>query len=123
MTPTTRAVTRNIVTFEDHDGSDYGSDVDEATLHDLLSQAESQPLSKTLVLESIEEYAPVPRAVHVPNAQLSSPSDRPRRVLIDENGVPFEVLAREGPLRQPSVEVEYDSVNRVAFSRKQSCIS
>ena len=67
--------------------SDYGSDLDDATAFDLLSQAESQPLNH-VVLES----------VYPSSSKL-------------------ENIASERRVREASVEVEYDEGNRLSFSR------
>ena len=123
MTPTTRAIAANRVATQGdfHDGSDYGSDLDEDALEELLSNSESQPLTQPLVLESIEEYNPLPRAAHLPRSPTTSVYKQPRSIWVDEDGVQFEVLARHGPLREPSVEVEYDQSNRITFSPTRTC--
>ncbi|GAB7344512.1 hypothetical protein MBLNU457_2343t2 [Dothideomycetes sp. NU457] len=120
MTPTTRATARRAEpTTIQNDFSDYGSDVDEDALDDLLSIAESQAFNPPLVLESIEEYNSLPQAVHIPRTSASPPPpvwQRPKRVFVDENGVPWEALGGDGPIREPSVEVEYAESNRHRFS-------
>jgi len=120
MTPTTRAIARRAEPpTVQADFSDYGSDIDEDALGDLLSNAESQSLNPPLVLESIEEYNPLPKAAHIPRASSipSSPAwKRPKRVFVDEHGVPWETLGGDGPIREPSIEVEYEQSNRVSFS-------
>jgi len=120
MTPTTRATARRTEpTTIQADLSDYGSDVDEDALGDLVSVAESQPFNPPLVLESIEEYNPLPQAAHIPRTSPSPSSPawrRPKRVFVDEHGVPWEALGGDGPIREPSVEVEYDESNRLRFS-------
>ena len=90
--------------------SDYGSDIDESALSELVAQAESH-VSSVPLLESIEEHDPSPHATFLPRKRRT-------KTLIDEDGVAFEVLANDGPIREPSVEVEYDESNRTAFSRQ-----
>lgn len=103
---------------EHHDESDYGSELDDGDIEKLLTPVESQALAAPLVLESIEEDPPTPRKQPLRVKHVPGLLQRPPRILIDEDGVAFEVLAHDGPLREPSIEVEYDESNRVAFSRK-----
>lgn len=100
--------------------SDYGSDIDDATVNDLLSQAESQSRAavQETVVASIEEPvlqnapSPVKRAVRFARTRIQ-----------DANGAtvasvsPTLKRTYTGPLREPSVEIEYDEQNRNAFSR------
>ena len=100
--------------------SDYGSDLDDATLDDLLTQTESQQHTDTRgsIVASIEDAIPN-------NASLAPErSVRFARTCIQDQhgnlvGEVSPVLKRTytGPLREPSVEVEYDEQNRIAFSR------
>lgn len=98
--------------------SDYGSDLDDAAVNDLLSQAESQPRGAVheTVVASIEDpvlprnaSSPVKRAVRFARTRIQ-----------DQNGAtvasvsPALKRTYTGPL---SVEIEYDEQNRVAFSR------
>lgn len=97
----------NIASPIGDNGSDYGSDVDDATADELFSQAESQPM-KDVVLESIEEPA-IPR-----NESLEQRIKlRLSRLRAGANADDSEAFVREA-----SVEVEYDEGNRVAFSRE-----
>ncbi|KAK6439659.1 hypothetical protein LTR95_004128 [Oleoguttula sp. CCFEE 5521] len=90
--------------------SDYGSDIDDSAVASLLSGAESQPLSDT-VLVSIED----PVLQDAPSTVRRSV--RFQRTRLDEvvgdstTGTPMYGLKREA-----SVEIEYDERNRVAFS-------
>lgn len=99
----------------DHE-SDYGSEVDDNTAIDLLSQAESQPL-KEVVLESIEdpiisnEPSEEPANLRLPPAFQSSLYSE------DEFGNKIGTIASTRQIREASVEVEYDQRNRTAFSR------
>lgn len=101
-------------------GSEFGAD-DETALALLLSQAEAQHLGQVQPVpaatrESIEnEDNTVPQIAYDKPATLTSPRTRQ---YVDEDGIPFQALAFDGPLREASVEVEYDARNRVAFSRK-----
>ncbi|KAF4551470.1 Exonuclease V - a 5' deoxyribonuclease-like protein [Elsinoe fawcettii] len=115
MPATTRAAASHLATVVSHDESDYGSDIDDDTISDLLVRAESQPLH-AIAVESIEEHNPLPQVVRVPNTDYNSPRARRTKTYIDEDGITFEVPDNDGPLREPSVEVEYDERNRVAFS-------
>lgn len=117
MPPTTRAVAQKLATTVAGNESDYGSDIDDDTITDLLVQAESQPLHAVAV-ESIEEHNPLPSAVRLPKQYRDSPRTRRTKVLVDEDGITFEVPDNDGPLGEPSVEVEYDESNRLAFSRR-----
>lgn len=102
-------------------GSDFGSE-DETALTALISQAESQSQAPPLLLENDEEYDPLPHAAFAArSSQVRHSLPRTnKRHYIDEDGVVFEVLASDGPLREPSVEVEYDPSNRTAFTREFS---
>lgn len=122
----TRATARRVqaAKAEQHDNeSDYGSDLDEAAIAELITAAEeSQPLSRsTLQLEGIEEYNHLPHAARLPTSgSASSPAQQrpPIQQYVDDEGIPFDVFAHDGPIREPSVEVEYDARNRVAFARE-----
>jgi hypothetical protein len=96
--------------------SDYGSEIDDATALELLSQVESQPLDN-IVLESIEE--PISKdnddVLHRHAALQLQQSHRPA----DDSQDSYSQLALsplELQVRQISVEVEYDESNRVAFT-------
>ena len=121
MAPATRATARRTTVRQViPEDSDYGSDVDEAALSELLTQAESPPLNPLdpPVLESIEEHSFLPRAAFIPNPNAPLPEQRRVRIFVDDQGVPFEVLGHDGPIREPSVEVEYDEGNRISFACK-----
>ena len=75
-----------------------------------------QPFSEPIVLESIEEYNPLPRVAHIPYPQLPAQQDVSGATSIAQDGSPANLLARNGQLRGPSVEVEYDESNRASFS-------
>lgn len=122
MAPTTRAIARSnhYAVAQEVDDSDYGSEIDDDTLTAILQSADSdsqllEPVTP-LVIESIEEYNSLPQAVHVPKDNTPDRFRPQRKTLVDENGVPFEVYVHDGPIREPSVEVEYDERNRVAFT-------
>lgn len=108
-TPTSSS--NNIHTIAEN-GSDYGSDLDETTALDLLSQAESQPL-RDVVLDSIEDPLlkddGVEQQAHLRLSRWQCSPD----VLPPENKTP------EGGhhIREASVEVEYDEANRTTFHR------
>jgi hypothetical protein len=97
------------VTPDDSKDSDYGSEFgtdDEATLSVLLTAA-SQPST------SISDHAPV-----LPDASSLSPFARgTRRKYVDDEGIIFEMVSRDGPVSQATIEIEYDEHNRLAFSR------
>jgi len=122
MTPTTRAVairaTPSIVQSQSHGyDSDYGSDLDEDALEGIFSKVDVlQPFSEPIVLESIEEYNPLPRVAHIPYPHLPAQQDGPSAPSIHKYGPPANLLARNRQLRGPSVEVEYDGSNRASFS-------
>ncbi|KAI5195918.1 hypothetical protein E4T38_08798 [Aureobasidium subglaciale] len=96
------------VTLNDDRESDYGSEFgtdDEATLSVLLAQAASQPLA-------IGNHAGV-----LPGTPPLSPFARgTRRKYVDDEGIVFEMVSRDGPVDEASIEIEYDEHNRSAFS-------
>lgn len=98
------------VTLDDGKDSDYGSEFgtdDEATLSVLLTAA-SQPST------SISEHASV-----LPDTSSLSPFARgTRRKYVDDEGIVFEMVSRDGPVGEASIEIEYDEHNRLAFSRR-----
>lgn len=104
------------VTLDDGKESDYGSEFgtdDEATLSVLLTQATSRP--------SISNHAEI-----YPGTPLLSPFARgTRRKYVDDEGVVFEMVSRDGPVGEASIEIEYDELNRSSFSRKslRLCVS
>ncbi|KAK3683154.1 hypothetical protein LTR37_020516 [Vermiconidia calcicola] len=95
-------------------GSDYGSDVDDTTAYELLSQAESQPL-RHVVLESIEEPLSQddPARPHLDSvvSHMQQSLDGVRQSSFKTRSV---TDGRE--VREASVEVEYDEGNRITFS-------
>ena len=97
--------------------SDYGSDLDDATLNDLASQAESQP-TPTIVLESIE--APAITDDHGDSHPLARLARRPvyRPGAITQLDNAGRILAGQKTAREASIEIEYDESNRSNFSRE-----
>ncbi len=97
------------------DASDYGSDIDDATALELLSQAESQPL-QNIVLENIEESTVQDDSIHERTTlRLSRPQQSQESV--DQSSSRLENLVAERRAREASIEVEYDEGNRISFSR------
>ncbi|KAK4995694.1 hypothetical protein LTR66_004535 [Elasticomyces elasticus] len=96
--------------------SDYGSDFDESALTGIVASIESQPPNPPtpVVLETSDEDRRLPRRAFI----LKPPSGTRARAqrYVDDEGVPFDVLVFDGPLREPSVEVEYDEVHRTSWS-------
>lgn len=105
-------ITANI-DIESNYGSDLGAE-DEVVLAALLTQAETQDFTqvKQVSIRDIEDGI-VSQAISR-NTPLHS------RQILDEDGIPFEVSEFDGPVREATVEVEYDARNRVAFSRKMT---
>lgn len=97
-----------------NNASDYGSELDDATALELLSQVESQPL-KGLVLEDIEEPA-------IPEDKDEPLHDRIAlrlsRLQQSFEGAPESSERIERSAREASVEVECDENNRTSFSRE-----
>ncbi|KAI5194889.1 hypothetical protein E4T39_08477 [Aureobasidium subglaciale] len=98
------------VTLDDARESDYGSEFgtdDEATLSILLTRAASQPLA-------VSNHAEV-----LPGTSSLSPFARgTRRKYVDDEGVVFEMVSRDRPVDEASIEIEYDQSNRSAFSSR-----
>ena len=101
-----------------HESDDYGSEIDDDTAIELLSQAESQPL-KEVVLESIEDPIISNENLDQP-ANIRLPAFQSSLYSVDELGNKIGTIASPRQVRQTSVEVEYDQRNRTAFSRKLS---
>ena len=95
--------------------SDYGSDIDDATALELLSQAESQPL-QNIVLENIEESTVKDDSLHERITLRLSRLQQPLES-VDESSSRLENLVSERRAREASIEVEYDEGNRISFSR------
>lgn len=95
--------------------SDYGSDIDDATALELLSQAESQPL-QNIVLENIEESTVKDDSLH---ERITLRLSRLQQSLesVHECSSRLENLVSERRAREASIEVEYDEGNRISFSR------
>lgn len=107
----------NNMTINDGKESDYGSDFgtdDEATLSVLLTQVGSQPSTPL-----VEDAAIL--ALHAPSYSVFARGVR--RKYVDEEGVVFEMESQDGPIGEPSVEIEYDEPNRSTFSRKTCTFS
>jgi hypothetical protein len=98
------------VTLDDGKESDYGSEFgtdDEATLSVLLTTAASQPST------SISGHASI-----LPDTSPLSPFARgTRRKYVDDEGIVFDMVPRDGPVGEASIEIEYDEHNRISFSR------
>ena len=93
--------------FSDY-GSDFGTD-DEAALSIILTQTTSQTPATT----TSSTQTPCISTVPIFARGL-------RRKYIDEDGVVFEMVSRDGPVGEASIEFEYDERNRTCFSRKSS---
>lgn len=96
--------------------SDYGSDLDEDTAFELLSQAESQPL-RNVVLESIEDPIIKDDGAEEQHAHLRIARSQCSDNAVLESVAKSESNSYDRYLRETSVEVEYDERNRIAFSR------
>lgn len=107
---TNKNITANI-DIESNYGSELGAE-DEVALAALLAQAETQDFTqvKQAPIRDIEDG--------IVSQAISRNTPRYGRQILDEDGIPFEVLEFDGPGQEASVEVEYDARNRVAFSRK-----
>jgi uncharacterized membrane protein YheB (UPF0754 family) len=95
--------------------SDYGSDIDDETAFNLLTEAESQPL-KDVVLESIEEPDLKDESLE---QRITLRLGRLRQSLegARKSGDRIDSLLRERQRREASTEIEYQEGNRRAFSR------
>lgn len=104
--------------------SDYGSDLDEATVDTLFSQAQS-PSQPTDILPASDVEEPVIVDDHGDTRQPLARLARIREDLVAAiTGLDSacEALRPKGPKREISIEVEYDEGNRTAFSRECLCI-
>jgi hypothetical protein len=87
-------------------GSEFGTD-DEETISLLLTQSASQTVG-----------------INVQDAPALSPFARgTRRKYVDDEGIVFDMVSRDGPVGEASVEIEYDERNRTSFSRKSTSVS
>lgn len=92
-------MTDKTAVLDNEEESDYGSDFgtdDEATLSQLLTQIPS-PISTAIV-------SPFARGT--------------RRKYVDDEGTVFEMVSRDGPVGEASIEIEYDERNCASFSRE-----
>ena len=93
--------------------SDYGSDLDEATVDALLSQSESQA-----AIDSIETPAILDdHGDNRPLARLAKIRDNLTAAITGLDQASQE-LRPKGPGRSESIEIEYDETNRRTFSRE-----
>ena len=97
--------------------SDYGSDIDNDAVYELLSQAESQALNH-VILESIEEPIPshdepLEERIHVRLSSIRQSLDG-----LHKSSSEMETIIAEKQLREASAEVEYHEGNRRTFSRE-----
>jgi len=91
--------------------SDYGSDFDEETVNELLSQAEHPGQPRALLDKDFEQDPVLQDAP--PTLQRTVLHDRPA-----EQGKSNPTTPPPNDLRRgPQIEIEYDEVNRSAFSR------
>jgi len=84
--------------------SDYGSDLDDATMSDLISRAESQHIIPPTIIASESIEAPAILDDH----GSSNPRARVGRA----------IASQQRTAREASVEIEYDESNRFSFSRE-----
>ena len=97
------------------DESDYGSDPDEATIDNLLSQAAPQPASlppnfePPVILDDHGDSRPL--------ARLARIRDNLSAAIVGLDST-CDSLTPKAPERKVSIEVEYDEGNRSAFSRE-----
>jgi hypothetical protein len=95
--------------------SDYGSDFDEESAFDILSQLESQPAAK-IKIEDIEdipfEHEPPAQRIHLRFSRLQQSVASAL-----ESSARIESIISKRQVREASVEVEYDESNRGSFSR------
>jgi hypothetical protein len=94
--------------------SDYGSDLDDTIVDELLSQAKS-PRSHETVVTSIESQDP--QETVIISVEDSILQDAPPSI---QRSIHFHNVGTrlDGPIRAPSIEIEYDERNRTAFSRE-----
>lgn len=102
---------------ESNYGSDFGTD-DETTLSTLLDHVESQLSSHVGTLPNIENGKLASPINEDEDIRITQQQPQYTQQIVDENGIAFQVFCIEGPIREPSVEVEYDIRNRSAFSRR-----
>jgi hypothetical protein len=93
--------------------SDYGSDLDEDTANELLSQAEYY-IHPTVILNRDLEQDPV---VQDAPPTLQHTVLLKRSIEQSENTVATVLTIPSEELRGPKIEVEYSEVNRSTFSR------
>lgn len=103
--------------------SDYGSELDDDAIEELLTQAKSQPLEDLIVQEGIEE----------PILKDDPPNDQPlvrlARVrdtlsqIVTGSQSASQHLSPPSASRRTPVEVEYDESNRTTFSREWACLA
>ncbi|KAK5138017.1 hypothetical protein LTR08_005814 [Meristemomyces frigidus] len=95
--------------------SDYGSDLDEATVDTLFTQSDSQP-TDPLPRSTIEAPTIIDdHGASKPLLRLARIRDDLSAVINELNST-CETLRPKGPKLQVSIEVEYDEGNRTAFS-------
>lgn len=99
------------------EGSDYGSDLDETTVDELLSQAESRPRIAPQLRDIEEPIILDDHGGSRPLARLARIRENLTVALTGLNST-CEALKPTGPLQEASIEVEYDQGNRSAFSRE-----
>jgi hypothetical protein len=89
--------------------SDYGSDFDDDTVTELLSQAESYSQPASLATEVLQQQDPVVQ---------DAPSALQRSVLLKRPIAQSEGDFPNRVVREPQIEIEYSESNRSNFSRR-----
>lgn len=119
MAPATRAAARRAIAVADIE-SDYGSDVDEAAIAELLGRSESQSINPigSLALESIESCDPLPSEARLPFPNASPGLQIYKPTSVDQDGAAWTQPSAPRPAREHNIEIEYDESDRTTFSRE-----
>jgi len=104
--------------------SDYGSDLDDATMSGLIAQAESQTTPiPTIAFESIEAPAIIDdHGDSNPLARLGRIRENLSKAITGIEST-CRTLSSQQSAREASVEIEYDEGNRTSFSRESPRIA
>ncbi|KAK4548985.1 hypothetical protein LTR36_008758 [Oleoguttula mirabilis] len=95
--------------------SDYGSDLDEATVDTLFSRSESQSADAVVVADIEQPVIVDDHGDRRPLVRLARIRDNLSAAITGLDST-CEALRPKGPKREVSIEVEYDEGNRTAFS-------
>lgn len=116
MPSTTRAsARRKPPVIAANDESDYGSDIDDASILDMLEQSDP-PLSQPVVLESLDNFNPLPQVARIPRIITHDLQAASHGGQESEHGSSVTGCDVDIRLHQAPVAIAYDTDTGIALN-------